>query len=226
MRHAGLALLCLLMYPASVRADAATPVPATRVDTYVERLQQLTLLETLNAELLSHDSATATLERWCAAHHLASPPRVMAERVATEDKPPSPVQRQDLEVMPAELVRYRRVRLVCGTVVLSEAENWYVPGRLSTQMNRLLETTDTPFGKVVQSLQYRRHTLSARLLWHPLPEGWETGSLAANADIPIAAAPVGVIEHRAVLSLPDATPISEVVETYSRHVLDFPLPQP
>jgi hypothetical protein len=31
-------------------------------------------------------------------------------------------------------------------------------------MNHLLETTDTPFGKAVAALHFRRHTLSADLL--------------------------------------------------------------
>ena len=37
--------------------------------------------------------------------------------------------------------------------------------------------------------------------------------------------PHAVLEHRAVLSLPDGTPFSEVVETYTREVLAFPEPQ-
>ena len=39
---------------------------------FTTRLEALALLQTLNAELLSHDSATITLEHWCADHHLAS----------------------------------------------------------------------------------------------------------------------------------------------------------
>ena len=37
--------------------------------------------------------------------------------------------------------------------------------------------------------------------------------------------PHAVLEHRAVLALPDGTPFSEVVETYTREVLAFPEPQ-
>jgi hypothetical protein len=37
--------------------------------------------------------------------------------------------------------------------------------------------------------------------------------------------PHAVLEHRAVLTLPDGTPFSEVVETYTREVLAFPEPQ-
>jgi hypothetical protein len=35
-----------------------------------------------------------------------------------------------------------------------------------------------------------------------------------------------LLEHRAVLTLPDGTPFSEVVETYTNHILDFPAPLP
>jgi hypothetical protein len=63
--------------------------------------------------------------------------------------------------------------LRCGPTILSEADNWYVPERLTAQMNRTLDTSDAPFGKVVQPLHFRRHTMSSTLLWLPLPEGWE-----------------------------------------------------
>ncbi len=38
--------------------------------------------------------------------------------------------------------------------------------------------------------------------------------------------PTYVIQHKAVLALPDGTPISEVVETYTSEVLGFPEPMP
>jgi len=186
------------------------------------------LLQTLNVDLLSHDSATLTLEHWCAAHALAVPPRIVAERVTGSDKVATPEQRAELGVTPTETIRYRRVRLRCGTVVLSEADNWYVPGRLTPAMNAQLDGSDVPFGKVVQALHFRRHTLSSTLLWSPLPEGWEMKSAAARdgdaaARIPI---PEHLLQHRAVLVLPDGTPFSEVVETYTGNVLAFPIAKP
>ena len=39
------------------------------------------------------------------------------------------------------------------------------------------------------------------------------------------AVPDHVLEHRAVLSLPDGEPFSEVVETYTGEVLAFPPPK-
>jgi hypothetical protein len=113
--------------------------------------------------------------------------------------------------------------LVCGTVVLSEADNWYVPGRLTPEMNNVLDTTNTPFGKAVQALHFQRHTISAKVLWPLLPEGWEMSSAApidGAGELPL---PSHVLEHRAVLTLPDGTPFSELVETYTGNVLAFPI---
>ena len=193
-------------------------------DTFLARVEALALLQTLNAELLSHDSATLTLEHWCAVHALASPPRIMAERVTDVDKQPSAQQRIELGVTATEPVRYRRVKLRCGAVLLSEADNWYVPGRLTAEMNALLDTTDTPFGKAVQALHFQRHTLSSTWLWLPLPEGWEMQQSAGPANAARLQIPEHLLEHRAVLVSPDGTPFSEVVETYTGDVLAFHIP--
>jgi chorismate-pyruvate lyase len=190
-------------------------------DTFTSRIEALAVLETLNAELLSHDSATSTLEHWCAEHRLAVPARVIAIRVTDIDKPASSEQRRELHVPASEPLRFRRVRLACGGVVLSEADNWYVPSRLTADMNSQLESSDTPFGKVVAPLRFQRHTLSAELLWHPLPDGWDMGSTEPPAAKGVLEIPAEVLEHRAVLSLPDGTPISELVERYTSGVFSF-----
>jgi chorismate-pyruvate lyase len=208
----------LLLFAALAHGDDGS---ATWPDSFVARLEALALLQTLNAELLSHDSATAALEQWCAAHHLANPARITAERLPGADQPPTAEQRQELRVTPMQAVRYRHVKLHCGTVVLSEAENWYVPSRLTAAMNQQLNTTDAPFGKVTQALHFQRHTIAARLLWHPLPEGWELQSVATQASAGALSPPAQVLEHRALLVLPDGIPISEVIETYTGNVLAF-----
>ena len=198
--------------------------PASWPNSFVARLEALALLETLNADLLAHDSATLTLERWCADHRLADPPRIVAERVSDAVKPAAADVRTALDVKPDEPLGYRRVRLKCGDHVLSEADNWYVPARLTPEMNHVLETTDTPFGKAVAALHFRRHTLSADLLWRPLPNGWEMGAPAPSENAGALTIPDHVLEHRAVLSTPDGEPFSEVVETYTGAVLTLPPP--
>lgn len=192
---------------------------------YAVRVAALALLETLNADLLSHDSATLTLEHWCEVHRLASPPQIVAVRVPGVDKPASLEQRRELRVAPTEPLRYRRVLLRCGALVLSEADNWYVPARLTPEMNRLLDTTDEPFGKVVRELHFQRHTLSSRLLWQPLPEGWEMNAQAGSSGAAALELPPALLEHRAVLHLPDGTPFSDLIETYTSNVLAFAPPR-
>jgi len=193
-------------------------------DTPVARLETLALLQTLNADLLSNDSATLTLDRWCEAHKMAAPAKIVAERVHDTDKEPTAEVRQLLGVGPAEPVRYRHVRLHCGTHLFSEADNWYVPARLTPDMNKVLDTSDTPFGRAVQDLHFRRRTLAAKLLWSPLPQGWEMARVFPQANQGPLELPSAIIQHRAVLSLPDGTPFSALVETYTGEVLDFPPP--
>ncbi len=220
LRWLGTALILLLT---AAIASAAEPAPWP--DSFVGRLEALALLETLNADLLAHDSATLTIERWCADHRLADPARIVAERVSDAARSASAEVRKALDVKPDEALGYRRVRLKCGDHVLSEADNWYVPARLTPEMNHVLETTDTPFGKAVAALHFRRHTLSADLLWRPLPKGWEIGAALAPKEAGALTIPAHVLEHRAVLSTPDGEPFSEVVETYTGEVLAFPPPK-
>jgi len=211
-------LSCVLM----LSVASASPPETTAADSrFVSRLKAALLLETLNAELLSHESATLTLEKWCSRYGLG-PPAVVAERVAGTEKAPTEEQRRELRVSEGDTVRYRNVRLRCGAVVLSEADNWYVPGRLTTEMNRLLDTTDAPFGRVVQGLGFRRHTISATVLSPFLPQDWATMSPARMEQLGEPCLPAHSLQHRAILTLPDGTPFSEVVETYTGNVLAIP----
>ncbi|TCV91607.1 hypothetical protein EC912_11037 [Luteibacter rhizovicinus] len=202
-------------------ADARGPQePWT--DDFDSRVQALALLESLNADLLSHASATLTLERWCGDHRMADTPKIVANRVQGADKALPEGARAELGIGADEPVRYRRVQLACGGHVLSEADNWYVPSRLTPEMNRILDTTDQPFGKVVQALGFRRQTKSADLLWSPLPKGWENGAILPPSKKTLLIIPHEVLQHRAVLYTAENQPFSLVVETYTAEVLTFP----
>ena len=194
-------------------------------DDFATRLKAQALLQTFNADLLSHPSATLTLERWCGLHHLASEARITAHLLRDVEKVPTAEQRRDLKVDADEPIKYRRVQLFCGQHILSEADNWYVPARLTTAMNRQLEDTDTPFGRAVKDLNFRRETIAASVLWSALPEGWEMQPVPTGAhgklDIP-----PHVLEHRAILYTQDNLPFSEVVETYTRDIFSFRLTPP
>jgi hypothetical protein len=208
-------------------ANDARPAAAWSND-FLGRVEALAILQTLNAELLGHDSATLTLDRWCDAHHLSSPApaKVVAVRDKDTARPATAEQRRVLGVTDSEPIRYRRVKLVCGTHVLSEADNWYVPSRLTPDMNHQLETSDIAFGRAVQALHFQRRTVSAKLLWSPLPDGWDvTPSALPEGGAKTLQVPHAVLQHQAVLRLPDGTAISEVIETYTEQVLAFPQPR-
>jgi hypothetical protein len=127
-----------------------------------------------------------------------------------------------------ELLRFRRVELRCGVHVLSIADNWYVPARLTTEMNHLLDGGETPFGKVVRPLHPHRETLGVTLLWSPLPEGWQTAAGkcgARRASRGLLQIPPALFEHRAIVYTDAQRPIAEVHEVYQRGILEFPEPQ-
>jgi len=191
-------------------------------DTYVARLEALALIQTLNAEILASRSATQSLENWCRDHRLADEPRIVARSIREVSRAPDADQRQRLQVTDRDEVKHRRVQLLCGARVLSEADNWYVPGRLTPEMNRLLETTDTPFGTVVRSLEPYRRTFAMKILWAPLPDGWERGSAASpGAAGRTLVIPDALFQHQAVLYDRDGRPFSEVSEIYQRDILAF-----
>lgn len=156
---------------------------------------QSTPAETLNARLLAARSATAVLEQWCGEHHFADPPRIRALPDRRAHRAPHADVRAALQVATDEPVRYRRVRLFCGDRLMSQAENWYVPGRLTPAMNQALETGDTPFGTAIRALQPTRRTLGVQ---------WWPGATA--------------LRHRALVLDATGRPLAFVVESYPRSI--------
>jgi hypothetical protein len=97
-------------------------------------------------------------------------------------------------------------------------------GRLTAEMNRLLETTETPFGRAVQSLRPYRRTFAVTRLWSPLPAGWEQQRRARSepgSRTKALALPGELFEHHAVLYTSGHQPFSEVNERYQGQLLAF-----
>jgi hypothetical protein len=186
--------------------------------------QSFALLETLNARLLASHSATSTLEQWCLGHGLTGDPAIRARRVAGIDKPASAEQRERLEVGPEERVIYRRVELAFGERVLSEAENWYVPSRLTAAIHKILAESDTPFGRAVMDLNPIRETFAVEVFWRPPPLEPAGGATDEPADE--RAIPWLLFQHRALVYGENRRPFSEVNETYTREILAFGEPAP
>jgi hypothetical protein len=157
------------------------------------------LAQQLDAAIRASSSATLALEKWCADHGMAAEAKIVARLVRGNDKAASAETLVRLGVASQADIKYRRVHLYCGPHLFSEADNWYVPARLTPAMNRLLDDTDTPFGKVVQPLAPYRRTHSTRTLQSP----------------------TALFEHSAVLYTAAHQPIAEVRETYQRGTLAF-----
>ena len=143
----------------------------------------------LHAALLAADSATAVLEGFFGP--------VTVQRVAAAPSANAGL-RDRLRLSDRDEVRHRAVRLLAGATVLSEAELWYVANRLPAAQVAELESSSVPFGRVMRPVRLRRVVLLARVCG---PE--ETASL----------------EHRALLTHADGTPVAEVYERYARSLL-------
>lgn len=163
-----------------------------------------TLPPTLSAfelALAAQPSATAVLQQWCGQHGIADPARIAATVVRGDDALPPPDLNDTLALPDTAEPAYRHVRLACGDLVLSEAHNWYAASRLTPEMNHLLATTDTPFGKVVAPLGFRREPLgSVRGASHGCPSGT-------------------ILSQRALLRLPDGQPLALLLECYLPAIL-------
>lgn len=147
--------------------------------------------------LASQASATAALGQWCGKQGYADPPLITATPVLGENPAEPEAVRAALSVSAGEALAYRHVRLSCGKHVLSEAHNWYVPTRLTSEMNAALASTNTPFGKVAAPLNFTRERLSSTR---------ERGENCPSGTI---------LTQRGLLRLPDGTPLALVVECYS-----------
>ena len=116
-------------------------------------------LDAFEADLLSGGIVTHVLEAWCGG-------RVHAEVQSGVRVEPTADQRERLGIgigIDAP-VGFRRVRLMHGDIVLSQADNWYVASRLTPAMNVALADSDTPFGVVIRPLEPVRHTLAVERL--------------------------------------------------------------
>ena len=154
-------------------------------------------LAAFEAQLEAQPSATAVLQTWCDAHAPAGT-RIVARQIQPAPAPPPKEARKALALHPGEAVRYRRVQLMCANRVLSNADNWYLPGKLTDAMNDMLDHSQTPFGAAVAALHFRRRNLETNYL----PPGGQD-----------------VLRHSALLTTEKGAPFSFVVETYTKEIM-------
>jgi hypothetical protein len=157
------------------------------------------VIQDLSARLIAGATATQTLLAWCDEHSLSEGPITVAIRqcfspaVVPGDVLPA------LRLDPGEGISCRHVRLMRGSLPLAAAENWFVPQRLTADMNEALIRTDVPFGRVVAPLRPLRRTLAAHL--------------PSYSEI--------VLVHKAVILSSAGAALAYVKETYSLDLVSF-----
>ncbi len=193
----------------------------------MHRLMLASLINQMENRLLAESSATHTLEHWLREHGLLDGQETLrAERETQAHRPCPPDLLGALDIptsQSGQALRYRKIRLVGHNRVYSEAENWFVPARLTSPMTETLEQTDTPFGRVVSPLGFTRQLIRRETLWSPLPELWEMHPQPAQdtANTQPLALPPHLFRHMALLRTHAGTPFSLVVETYTPQAFAF-----
>lgn len=154
------------------------------------------------------NSATHMLRQWMNRPGQSGAADIIAiERLCDHNIPPDAELMGRLQILRPAEIRYRRVWLMYKGRILSDAENWYVPARLSKDMQDQLEQSALPFGTVIAPCAPTRETLSNERLWHH------------KAPPPLARLPVHILRHNALVRDASGRPISEVRESYTRNIL-------
>lgn len=169
-----------------------------------------TLRRRLSDRLLASPSATAVLQSWCEEHGIGQG-KIAAVHLPLARQPAVADYVLDA-LMPTrrETITVRCVRLVRGRYCLSEADNWFVPERLTKMMVQTLATTNIPFGRVIERVKPFRRTISIRFL----PSSVDCGARAPESENAMP-----IFEHTAVVHRADGTPVSVVHEVYRSTLL-------
>lgn len=142
--------------------------------------------QALEDDLRAGPTATAMLQRRTGTPVYAV---VMAEE--------APIRTATRLRLNTDAISYRRVQLIAGGRVMSEAENWYARDRLTPAMRDALAGTTTPFGAVIAPLRPIREICEI--------ERFDTGPHALRVH--------------AVVFDADGQPLAEVIEHYARALL-------
>ena len=225
----------------------SSPFPLWK-DTPLHRLVLATLINEFSNRILTHHSSTATIENWLQENHMAHALPLHIKHIAPETFPPKthneaieahpaacpPVLCAALNVTPSlsdSSLAYRKIHLFAEGRVFCIADNWYRPDVLTPSMRHQLETTDIPFGRVVRPLGFFRRILEHRVLWSPLPQGWQRVlfqhyNAQQEKEAPFLSVPHNLFEYTAILHTHNGVPFSALVETYTSEILNIPFRLP
>jgi uncharacterized protein YjiS (DUF1127 family) len=172
------------------------------------------LVRELSDHLLHASTATEALHAWCAAHGLSAGPITAVKQDPDRPRYVDDDVLDELRPGRHERIAYRCVQLVRGLVVLSEADNWFIPKRLPPEVRSALEATDVPFGAAIARLRPSRRTYFVRFL------ELSAASEAGTGGCPAGLSPsTPILEHKAVVLDQDRQPLSVVSERYCAALL-------
>jgi hypothetical protein len=179
------------------------------------------LIEELSRGLYGAPSFARALEAWCKEHNLSSGPISVLRHQQGSVAAIAPDTLAQLAPSPGEPIYYRRVQLVRGSLILAEADNWFMPHRLLQGMRDALENTNIAFEIVVEPLDPSRRSFYLHS-WYPslnpsrCPE-------TQHGDIDLAAPDI-ISEHRAIIVSGSGNPLAILRERCRRELISFALP--
>lgn len=133
-------------------------------------------------------SATGLLQAWCEARGIGEGPVRALRHPGPAEPLPAEAAHWLLAPGAPQDVLHRRVTLLRGTVGLSDCDIWWLPSRLTPEMQATLDSTDRPFGAVVEALRPVRRVLAETLLPQGGPHGLEVQAQLVAGPGPIALA--------------------------------------
>ena len=174
-------------------------------------------LRELSDRLLASATATEALEEWCQECGFSSGPITIERRKSGAAFFPDDEALDELKPERHERMAVRRVRLVRGSLGLSEADNWFILDRIPRETRRLLLVSDLPFGTAIRDLRPSRRTYFVRFASAPPEAGVSPDEYLANLE---PSAPV--LEHMAIVLDGEKRPLAAVSERYLASLLMQP----
>ena len=172
--------------------------------------------------LQQHATATAALVSWCRARYPGRAETLSA--TVLQDGPADPRHYDGaLNLLPDDVLFCRRVRLQWGDLVMSEAENWYLPKRLPETMRSALKRSNRPFGAVVAPLAPLRTTIAMLTGAELRGEGELATRLRAQISrAGVFSAPEAFALHVTAVMTAAGVELAELREHYRRELLEAP----
>jgi len=159
------------------------------------------LMRSLSERLLSANSVTEEIERWCCERGI-SHGRLIA--TCARDAKAKFLDEESLEAMQGNAhaePEFRCVQLATEGVAVVDALNWYFPANLTPEICEALRNSSVPFGRAIRTLRPKRRTFFVKQS--------TAAQIASSRDQTETA-----FEHRAIVLREDGVPVAVVHERF------------